>query len=89
MLNLKFKFRKKSQKFFKNNKTIKEKFIKNIISKMSGNKNIDIKRLKGHPKLYRMRINSYRVIFKIFFSESSIIISVLDANTRSNIYKNI
>lgn len=89
MLNLKFKFRKKTQKFFKNNKLIQEKFIKNIISKMNGNENVDIKRLKGYPKLYRMRINSYRIVFKMFFSDGIIIINVLAADTRCNIYKKL
>lgn len=87
MLYSKFKFRRKPEKFLKNHKDIKDKFIQNIISKLKGNKNVDIKRLKGYPKLYTMRINSYRIIFKMFFADNIVIINVLDAGNRGDVYK--
>lgn len=89
MCRIKFIFRKKSEKFFKRHLDIKKKFKRGIISKLIGNTNIDIKKLKGYDKLYRMRIGSYRVIFQLSYDIEIIIVDVIDANLRKNIYKKI
>ena len=49
--------------------------------------NIDIKILKGYTNLLRMRINSYRIIYHVYKNEI-IIIDVIDAGSRGQIYKN-
>ena len=48
---------------------------------------IDIKILKGYTNLLRMRINSYRIIYHVYKNEI-IIIDVIDAGSRGQIYKN-
>jgi len=57
------------------------------ISDLKGNTNIDIKILKGYTNLLRMRINSYRIIYHVYKNEI-IIIDVIDAGSRGQIYKN-
>lgn len=41
--------------------------------------------MKGYADLFRMRINSYRVIYKVENNEI-ILIDVLDADNRGDIY---
>ena len=86
-LKIKFIYRKKADKFFNKHQDIEEKFKKNIISDLKGNTNIDIKILKGYTNLLRMRINSYRIIYHVYKNEI-IIIDVIDAGSRGQIYKN-
>ena len=86
-LKIKFIYRKKADKFFNKHQDIEEKFKKNIISDLKGNTNIDIKILKGYTNLLRMRINSYRIIYQVYKNEI-IIIDVIDAGSRGQIYKN-
>lgn len=86
-LKIKFIYRKKADKFFNKHQDIEEKFKKNIISDLKGNTNIDIKILKGYTNLLRMRINSYRIIYYVYKNEI-IIIDVIDAGSRGQIYKN-
>ena len=75
-LKIKFIYRKKADKFFNKHQDIEEKFKKNIISD-----------LKGNTNLLRMRINSYRIIYHVYKNEI-IIIDVIDAGSRGQIYKN-
>ena len=86
-LKIKFIYRKKADKFFNKHQDIEEKFKKNIISDLKGNTNIDIKILKGYTNLLQMRINSYRIIYHVYKNEI-IIIDVIDAGSRGQIYKN-
>jgi len=46
---------------------------------------IDIKKLIGYSDLFRMRINSYRVIYKVI-NNKIILIDVIDADNRGDIY---
>lgn len=79
-------FTKVADKFFTKHQTIYKKFIDNITSYYyHQNNNIDIKAMKSYKNLYRMRINNYRVIYKLINGEITII-SVLAAGTRGQIY---
>ncbi|MCM1235081.1 MAG: type II toxin-antitoxin system RelE/ParE family toxin [Ruminococcus flavefaciens] len=45
----------------------------------------DIKKLKGHSNLLRLRIGNYRIIYSI--DHGKLIIYIIDADTRGEIYK--
>ena len=45
----------------------------------------DIKTMKGHQGLYRLRIGTYRIIFEILHKEKIIYIQAIDS--RGGIYK--
>ena len=80
-----FIIRKPAKSFFKKHENIKEKFKNNIILHFKGQRNIDIKKLIGYSDLFRMRINSYRVIYKVI-NNKIILIDVIDADNRGDIY---
>ena len=44
----------------------------------------DIKRLKGHKNLLRLRVGSYRIIYKV--DNGLLIVYVIDAGNRGEIY---
>ena len=76
-----------ANKFFKKHSDIYSKFINNLKSVYNNNNtNIDIKAMKNY-NIYRMRIQKYRVIYKII-NEEIIIIEVITAGNRGEIYKN-
>ena len=78
---------KSADKFFTKHTQIYDKFIQNLKSfYCENNQNIDIKAMKGHKNLYRMRINDYRVIYSIQ-NGKMIIISVLMVASRGQVYK--
>lgn len=86
-LNIIFNFERNADKFFSKHPDIRVKFINNIKKYFKGDRNIDIVSLQGHKDLLRMRIGKYRVIYKIVDGEI-IIVSVIDANLRGDVYKN-
>ena len=45
----------------------------------------DIKTLRGYDGLYRLRVGQYRVIFSV--DNGSLIVYVIDADSRGDIYK--
>lgn len=45
----------------------------------------DIKKLKGHSDLLRLRVGDYRVIYTV--NDGELIIIVIDAGNRGDIYK--
>ena len=45
----------------------------------------DIKRLKGHEGLFRLRVGDYRIIYTV--DNGNLIIYVIDAGNRGEIYK--
>lgn len=47
----------------------------------------DIKKLKGHDDLLRLRVGDYRVIYTVDHGE--LIVIVIDAGNRGEIYKSI
>ncbi len=77
-----------ANKFFKKHIDIYDQFINNLKSVYNNNNtNIDIKAMKNYNNIYRMRIQKYRVIYKII-NEEIIIIEVITAGNRGEIYKN-
>ena len=45
----------------------------------------DIKKLKGHDELLRLRVGEYRIIYSVYNGE--LIVYVVDAGNRGDIYK--
>lgn len=86
MVDFNFKYSKQAEKFFKKHEDIRKKFKQAIYSLFIGNR-IDIKRMQGtEDEIYRIRINDYRVIFKIEKGQIIIIETILAGN-RGEIYK--
>ncbi len=76
-----------AEKFFAKHNDIYNKFIENIKSiYYNDNHNVDIKAMKNYNNIYRMRIQKYRVIYKLINGEI-IIIDILAAGSRGDIYK--
>lgn len=46
----------------------------------------DVKKLQRYAELYRLRVGTYRIIFH--WIENEIVIDIIDANNRGDIYKN-
>lgn len=46
----------------------------------------DVKQLKGNDGVYRLRVGTYRVIYKI--DNGALIITVIDAGNRGQVYQN-
>lgn len=86
MVNVKFEYSSQADKFLSKHKDIKNKFEKTIYSLYAGEK-VDIKKMKGTKKpVYRIRINSYRILFEIVDGKIIIINTILAGN-RGEIYK--
>ncbi len=86
---IRFKYSKKSSKFFHKHESIRDRFKADFQRVMIGDhpEQVDYKRLKGKFKgYYRIRIGDYRVVFT-FVNGEVIIVSVLDAESRGDIYK--
>lgn len=47
----------------------------------------DRKAMAGHPGLYRLRVGSYRILYRV--EEERLIVLVTDAGNRGDIYKGI
>jgi mRNA interferase RelE/StbE len=62
---------------------IKEKLL--LLAKEPANKLLDIKKLKGMPGYYRLRVGGIRIIY--FIKPLEKIIQVLDIDNRGDVYK--
>lgn len=90
MRSYRVKYSKHSLKFIKDNKKVGLKFYQAFLEIAEDFNNInsyDIKNIKGHEPIKRLRIGKYRALFEIV--EYEIIILVLDIDSRGDIYKNI
>ena len=85
---IEFGYSKASDKFFNKHENVRDIFENNIVAVEKGSCNIDIKLLKGYKDLLRMRIGNYRVVYKVLNGEI-IIIDVLQAGSRGDIYKKL
>ncbi len=45
----------------------------------------DIKKLKGHKDLFRLRVGDYRIIYMV--DNGKLIVYVIDIDSRGNVYK--
>lgn len=77
-------FEKKAAKFFAGQTLQQQKRLAAAISKLPEG---DVKPVKGHENLYRLRVGDYRVIFTI--KDNELIIIVLTIGNRGDIYKKI
>lgn len=76
------KIEKKPKKFIdKQDKASKERIYKALKELPNG----DVKKMQAKHELYRLRVGEFRFIFKIIHNE--IIINVIDADNRGEIYK--
>ncbi|NSI19015.1 type II toxin-antitoxin system RelE/ParE family toxin [[Ruminococcus] gnavus] len=74
---------KPAQKFLKRlNRTDKERILR-AIYKLSEGENI--KRLKGHQDLLRLRVGDYRVIYTV--NNGKLVVCVVDIGNRGDVYK--
>lgn len=48
---------------------------------------LQIKKLKGHKDLYRIRVNDYRIVYEVF--DQRLIIVVIKLGHRKDTYKSI
>lgn len=74
---------KPAQKFLKRlNRTDKERVLRAIYKLPEGE---NIKRLKGHQDLLRLRVGDYRVIYTV--NNGKLVVCVVDIGNRGDIYK--
>ncbi|MGL5592345.1 type II toxin-antitoxin system RelE family toxin [Cetobacterium sp.] len=88
MTSYKVKYDKKALKFMKENRLVGLKFYEAFTEISKDTKIIslyDIKNLKGAKDIKRLRIGSYRALFKIVNNE--LVILVIDIGSRGDIYK--
>ena len=84
-----FDYTNKANKFFIKHLEVRDIFERNIIDYLKNNKNnIDIKKLKGNDFYYRMRIGKYRIIYMVI-NQEIVIVKVISASSRGDIYKKI
>ena len=83
-MKLLFKYKKIAEKFLSKHKGLKEKFQENIVLAYKGYKNIDISLVQGQST--KMRISSYRIIFRIEEDNTLTVVDVIDAGNRGDIY---
>lgn len=76
--------KKKAKKFIdKLPQNEKKRIVKAITQLPNGD---DIKKLKGHRDLLRLRVGDYRIIYSI--DNNELIIYIIDAGNRGEIYNN-
>ena len=74
---------KPAQKFLKRlNRTDKERILRAIYKLPEGE---NIKRLKGHQDLLRLRVGDYRVIYTV--NNGKLVVCVVDIGNRGYVYK--
>lgn len=74
---------KPAQKFLKRlNRTDKERILRAIYKLPEGE---NIKRLKGHQDLLRLRVGDYRVIYTV--NNGKLVVCMVDIGNRGDVYK--
>lgn len=84
-MEIEYRYTKQVFKFFVKHKEVESKFKENIKAVLKGDSNIDIKMLKSMKDIMRMRIQNYRVIYKVENGDI-VIIDVVMAGNRGEIY---
>ena len=83
-MTYKINIKKKAKKFIdKQDKNQRIRLYKAIYNLPLG----DIKQLKGYDGTYRLRVGEYRILF--MWIENEIVIDVIDADNRGDVYKYI
>ena len=82
-MNYKIIILKRARKFIeKQTPEIQKRILQAIMKLPDG----DIKSLRGHNGVFRLRINDFRIIYSL--DNETITITVIDAGNRGQIYKN-
>lgn len=76
--------KKKAKKFIDKLPLNEKKRIVSAIEKLPDGE--DIKKLKGHTDLLRLRVGEYRIVYTV--NNGELIVIVIDAGNRGDIYKN-
>ena len=88
-MNYKIKLHKKAKKFLENRtKKDRDRLIQKIEElklNPTNNETLDISKMVGFDFRYRLRVNSYRIIYEIY--EEEVYIYLLDIGNRGDIYK--
>ena len=74
--------KKKAKKFIDALPVNERRRIVNAIEQLPNGE--DIKRLKGHVNLFRLRVGSYRIVYTV--DNGELIVYVIDAGNRGQIY---
>ena len=85
---IEIEYSKNANVFFETHPDLKDKFIAKLKAFYKGDKNVDIKIIKGiKPTQHRMRIGKYRIIFYIN-KEKLLLYSIFvkEADSRGDIY---
>ncbi len=75
--------KKRAKKFIDVLPLPEKKRLVSAIERLPGGE--DIKRLKGHEGLFRLRVGSYRIIYSV--DNGKLIVYVIDIGSRGDIYK--
>ncbi len=75
--------KKKAKKFIDKLPLPDRKRIASAISLLPNGE--DIKKIKGYDEFFRLRVGRYRIIYTV--NESQLIVIVIDADNRGDIYK--
>lgn len=76
--------KKRAKKFIDKLPQNEKKRVVSAIEKLPSGE--DIKKLKGHSDLLRLRVGEYRIIYTV--SDGELTVYVIDAGNRGNIYNN-
>lgn len=88
MRAFKIQLSRQSEKFFNKHKDLYIKFENNLKSIFNDDVNsIDVKVMKGISNCFRMRLGNYRVIYTLDENGKLVIVKVIKAGSRGDIYK--
>lgn len=92
MSGIRFDYSKVAEKFFVKHENIRESFKKDV-SKLIKNdhpEQVNFKNLKGKFKGYsRIAINGYRIVYRQLTEDVLVVVSVIFAGARGDIYKHL
>ena len=84
LLMYQFIIKKPAKKFIDNLPVNERRRIVDAIERLPDSG--DIKQLRGHEDLYRLRVGAYRVIYTV--DNGKFLICIIDAGSRGQIYNN-
>ena len=90
-MDIRIDYSKVAEKFFVKHEDVRDDFKRDVVKIITGNhpEQVNFKNLKGKLKGYsRIAIDSYRIIYKRI-DDKIIIVSVILAGTRGDVYKHI
>jgi mRNA interferase RelE/StbE len=84
-LMYRIELKKQAKKFMDKLPPPERKRIVHEIERLPDGKSLDIKPLKGHPGLLRLRVGDYRIIYTV--DHGKWIVLVIDIGNRGQIYR--